>query len=172
MRATSILGILLAAAVAGAEPRAFTYNDGLETAKVFIDPSAIARVQAGRGGRPARVTIEPVTDRRLRGELARGGLPPSLRATHSPVFTPTPNGGRRMALPGGVIVYLDEAMPLEATSTWLQERRLTVVDRLPTDARGFIVASAPGRRSVKKKLLRKSTLGSRACDRVSATRLR
>ena len=49
-----------------------------------------------------------------------------------------------MALPGGVIVYLDGAMPLEATSTWLRERRLTVVDRLATDARGFIVESEPG----------------------------
>lgn len=144
MKRAIILAVFLGAAVADAEPRAYTWFDGAAPVRAFIDSSAIARVQASVRGRPARVAIEPVKSRRDRAELARGVLPAAMRAGCSPVFTPTPDGGRRMALPGGVIVYLDTALSPERAQAWLADRHLTVLQGVPTDPLGFVVASGPG----------------------------
>ena len=150
MKLSSLLGalLLLAPTAAGAEPPtapgARTYHDGDQALTVYLDPRWLARLgPAGDGLRSRSVTLVAVKDPRHRRALRRGRVPADLPADHVPVFTTTPDGGRRLALPGGVLVYVAAVHAAEA-GPWLARQGLTVLGPVSPGQAGFLVAAPPG----------------------------
>ena len=139
--------LLLAPSGAGAEPRpprARTYHDGDQALTVYLDDRWLARLgPAGEGLRSRSVTLVPVGNPRHRQALRRGRVPADLPANHVPVFTTTPDGGRRLALPGGVLVYVAGMGPAEA-GPWLARQGLKVLGPVSFERAGFLVAAPPG----------------------------
>jgi hypothetical protein len=87
-------------------------------------------------------------------ELERGVSPEAAsralnagdpQAGYSPVLHDAPGpSGRKRALPGNVVVYVNPAWDRAAVEQWARERDLAIVRKLEIGANVFVVKTRPG----------------------------
>ncbi|HEY5649161.1 MAG TPA: hypothetical protein VIU33_06650, partial [Nitrospiria bacterium] len=54
------------------------------------------------------------------------------------------SGGRKRALPGNIIVYLDPAWDSPAVRQWVSERNLEIIQKLEIGPNIFVLKTGPG----------------------------
>lgn len=118
--------------------RSYVYYEGERAITIYLDPSEIAEVTGGV------VKLSKVQDAKVSAQLSKGVLPASMQGQYAPVFRTAKWGGRKMTLPGGVIVYLQKDWKQPQADAFLKEQKLEVVKVVNQERNAYLVASAPG----------------------------
>ena len=124
-----------------AAPGNYVWYDGGKPRQLQLDSTVTAEF-----GDRAEAGGEPV----LRGNGVRIWRQQDQAATRaaaggaaSPVFRDS-EGGAIRALPGNVIVRLDQSWNAQQVADWLKENRLSEVRRLPIGGNVLVLSSPPG----------------------------
>ena len=152
-----LLGFSLIACSAHAQPpRTYQWFDGDDTYQAFIDPKWVGVIQTpgtsatDNDTKPGVqiVRLVEVTQKAQQAALARGEMPKGIAKGAdeklTPVFTTTPTGGRRMALPGNVIVWLDLSFNADQCKSWLAEQKLPVIAAVDGGRNAYIIEAPAG----------------------------
>lgn len=141
--------------------RSYAWYDGDQERQVWLNPRLLAEFSRGApaGGQVrraypgARAVDAPGLGVRF-WELGQGVSPEAAsralnardpRAGYSPVLHDGPGpSGRKRALPGNVIVYLNPAWDRAAVERWARERDLAIVKKLEIGANVFVLKTGPG----------------------------
>lgn len=129
---------LLSGVACAGPAKSYTYHEGDRPVPVYLDPDTIAEIDG------AAVRLVPVQDAATRAALQRGALPAQMQGRYAPVFRSAPQGGRRMTLPGGVIVYLSPTWTQAQVQSWVAAQGLEVQQVVNPEKNGVLLRAAPG----------------------------
>jgi len=168
----TLLGLYPGHAVAGAKntqskavnlQEAYVWYDGQQERKIWMDTELVAEFPTGTGAaeKSAVKSVYPdaVQVPKQRGavrlwRLGSGVKPDAAvramsnagqRGKYSPVLHDGPTAmGRKRALPGNIIVYLDPAWSSEAVNTWAAKSQLEIVKKLEIGPNIYLIKTGPG----------------------------
>lgn len=178
---TGTAALCLLAATARAEPPAasYTWYDGDDARKAFLDETHVAQVQTatveptavvpggGSGAATASVHVKLVKLAAAdRARVARGQAPRAVTGPTVPVFTEVKGNGRRMVLAGNAMLWLDVTFDAERCAGWLREQGLSSLGPIPGSKNGFVVAAPAGLPSLELANTLRSRPGVRAASPV------
>lgn len=137
--------------------QAYVWYDGDQERKVWLNPGLIAEFPSDKDG-PENYPEAMASVRQEKGARvwrleegsAQGGVIRGLKTSHpqgrfSPVFHDgSTSGGRKRALPGNIIVYLDPAWDSPAVRQWVSERNLEIIQKLEIGPNIFVLKTGPG----------------------------
>jgi hypothetical protein len=145
--------------------RSYVWYDGDKEKRVWLNPSLAVEFDPGPiGDSPLKKEFPSAKEMISRTGAIRiwklqGGVKPEeavlrLKSIHpearySPVMHDSPAGtGRKRALPGNVIVYLNPAWDETAVQKWAGSRRLEIVKKLEIGPNVFVLKTGPGLESL------------------------
>jgi hypothetical protein len=140
---------------------AFHWYDGKDKKTVWLDPELTVEfdpIPSGEAAvkqaypnaekmesRQAGVRIwklQPGADSRSAASQLKAGNP---SGRYSPVFRDSPSdSGRKRALPGGVIVYLNPSWDEAAVKSWAVSHNLMILDKLEIGPNVYVIQTDPG----------------------------
>jgi len=140
-----------------------TYNwyDGKEKKTVWLDPALAVEFDPIPSGEAAVKKVYPDaekmvsrqagvriwklqtgSDSRSAASQLKAGNP---SGRYSPVFRDSPSdSGRKRALPGGVIVYLNPSWNEAAVKSWAVSHNLLILDKLEIGPNVYVIQTDPG----------------------------
>jgi hypothetical protein len=141
--------------------QSFVWYDGNIERKVWLSPDLTAEFVPDRSAagpfKKAYPDAEELESRQAGVRLWRlpGGVDSKEAAKrmkilhpggrYSPVLHDSPiDSGRKRALPGGVIVYLNPAWDQTAVKSWADSHRLEIVQKLEIGPNVFVLKTGPG----------------------------
>lgn len=148
-----------------APPPSYVWYDGKEEKTVWLDQELAVEFDPSPSGesafKKADVKAKELTNRRgavrlwkLGGGTDTREVMAQLKAVHptgrySPVLRDSPSGaGRKWALPGDVIVYLNPSWDNAAVKAWANSRGLEIVQKLNIGPNVYVIKTGPGLESL------------------------
>jgi hypothetical protein len=168
----TLVGLYPGHAVAGAQKsqskavnlqEAYVWYDGQQERKIWMSPDLVAEFSIGTGT-AAKSAVKSFYPDAVQVPKQRGavrlwrlgsGVKPdaAIRSMsganqmgkYSPVLHDSPTTvGRKRALPGNIIVYLDPAWSSETVNTWAAKRQLEIVKKLEIGPNIYLIKTGPG----------------------------
>lgn len=141
--------------------QAYVWYNGDREQRVWLNPQVVAEFNPSPQGESvmkgayARAVIVPTKTRQATVRFwqlggAAGAAIPRLKANHptgkySAVLHDGPaSSGRKRALPGNIIVYLNPQWSEAAVNDWLSSRKLVVVKKLEIGSNIYVIQTGPG----------------------------
>jgi hypothetical protein len=177
LSSTSSIALGAGVPAAPAAAQVHTWYDGDDAHQAYIDGTHVAVVEAPTTTRPAAPpagTVATATPRvklvKLgstdRARLAKGLPVRAVRGATMPVFTEARGAGRKMTLPGNVMVWLDLTFDEARCADWLRAQGLEPLGPIAGSKNGFVVAAPAGLPSLTLANALRTRPGARAASPV------
>lgn len=143
---------------------AYVWYDGKQERKVWLNPNLVAEFY-GSKNTAAKSAVKKVyadavlVPMRRSGSVRLWSLQSSVTSeaavraltavgptgSYSPVLHDGPNAtGRKRALPGNIIVYLNPGWDAAAINSWLSQHKLEIVKKLEIGRNIYVIKTGPG----------------------------
>ncbi len=140
----------------------FTWYDGSKKRKIKIIPDMVAEFSANHPAEKSVIKKEDanarvisskhgmhiwkISQQPMKKAVQRGQIPATLKGKFSPLFKDS--SGRKRALPGNIIVYLDKSWDQEKVYSWAKSKNIEIIKCISAYLNAYLIKTPPGLESL------------------------